>query len=81
MSERDPAQNAAPERITVLVAGHRPDRLAEQAVPAVADALSAVLAAVVAAAGPVCAPVVLTGVAEGSDTLTAEVAATLGLPY
>lgn len=80
MSERDPAQSAAPERITVLVAGHRPDRLAEQAVPVVADALSAVLAAVVAAAGAACAPVVLTGVAEGSDTITAEVAATLGLP-
>jgi len=80
MSERDPAQSAAPERITVLVAGHRPDRLAEQAVPAVADALLAVLAAVVAAAGGACAPVVLTGVAEGSDTITAEVAATLGLP-
>ncbi len=80
MTDPAPAPTAERQRLTVLVAGHRPDRLAEQAVPAVADALSAVLAAVVAAAGAACAPVVLTGVAEGSDTITAEAAATLGLP-
>jgi hypothetical protein len=80
MTEPASTASAAPERLTVVVAGHRPDRLAEQAVPAVAAALSTVLAAITAAAAPACAPVVLTGIAAGSDTLTAEAAATLGLP-
>jgi hypothetical protein len=72
--------STVPERLTVVVAGHRSNRLAEQAVPTVTAALSSVLAAITAAAAPGYEPVVLTGIAEGSDTLAAEVVATLGLP-
>jgi hypothetical protein len=70
-----------PDRFTVLLAGHRSDRLVSTVFPSfeqtLADILSVIRDSVGKGGCPLC---LLTGVASGTDTLAADVAAGLGLP-